>query len=69
MTCRGATVHPTERGRRNYALVRREWASAVSDAVGHDTNCLDAALALLRDVQAGLTATRPPAPGRPATLM
>ena len=66
---RGATIHPTERGRRNYALVRHEWASDVSGAAGHDTSGLDAALTLLRDIQAGLTGTRPPAPGRPATLM
>lgn len=66
---RGATIHPTEHGRRNYALVRREWASAVSDAVSNEAGSLDAALALLRDIQAGLTAARPPAPGRPATLM
>ena len=66
---RGATIHPTERGRFNYALVRREWASAVSNAVSGETSSLDAALALLRDIQAGLTVARPPAPGRPATLM
>ena len=66
---RGATIHPTEGGRRNYALVRQEWASAVSDAAGHDTSSLDEALALLGDIQAGLTAARPSAPGRPATLM
>lgn len=66
---RGATIHPTERGRHNYALVRQEWASAVSGAAGYDTSGLDAALTLLRDIQAGLTATRPAAPGRPATLM
>ena len=28
---RGVTVTPTERGRSNYALVRQEWATAVSD--------------------------------------
>jgi len=66
---RGATIHPTEHGRRNYALVRQEWASAVSGAAGLDTSSLDCALTLLRDIQAGLTATRPPAPGRPTTLM
>jgi DNA-binding MarR family transcriptional regulator len=66
---RVATIHPTERGRHNYALVRQEWASAVSGAAGHDTSSLDAALILLRGIQAGLTAVRPPAPGRPATLM
>ena len=66
---RGAIIHPTERGKRNYALVRQEWASAVSDAAGQDSTSLDAALALLRGIQAGLTATRPRAPGRPTALM
>jgi DNA-binding MarR family transcriptional regulator len=66
---RGATIHPTERGKRNYARVRQEWASVVSDAADHDTSSLDTALILLREIQAGLTAARPPAPGRPATLM
>jgi DNA-binding MarR family transcriptional regulator len=66
---RGATIHPTERGRRNYALVRQEWASVVSAAAGNDAGGLDAVLPLLRDIQAGLTAARPAAPGRPATLM
>jgi DNA-binding MarR family transcriptional regulator len=66
---RGATIHPTEHGRRNYALVRQEWASVVSAAGGNDASSLDAALTLLRGIQAGLTATRPAAPGRPATLM
>ena len=66
---RRATIHPTERGRRNYALVRQEWADVVSAAAGHDTAGLDEALALLRKVGASLTANRPPAPGRPAALM
>jgi DNA-binding MarR family transcriptional regulator len=66
---RGVTVHPTERGKSNYALVRHEWASAVSAATGGDTSNLDPALRLLRDIEAGLTSTRPQAPGRPATLM
>jgi DNA-binding MarR family transcriptional regulator len=66
---RSATIHPTERGKRNYALVRQEWASAVSDAAGNDTTSLGSALTLLREIQAGLTAARPPAPGRPTTLM
>lgn len=66
---RGVTVRPTERGKSNYTLVRHEWASAVSAAAGSDTSNLDAALGLLRAVEAGLVAARPPAPGRPATLM
>jgi DNA-binding MarR family transcriptional regulator len=69
---RGVTVHSTERGRSNYALVRQEWAAAVSAAAGHDINNLDAALTLLAAVKTGLTSTRPrtrgaradhPAPG------
>ena len=64
----GVTVRPTERGKSNYALVRQEWASAVS-AAGGDTSHLDAALALLRAAEAGLTSARPQVPGRPATLM
>ncbi|MDQ1049639.1 MarR family winged helix-turn-helix transcriptional regulator [Streptomyces sp. V4I2] len=56
---RGVTVHTTERGRINYALVRREWAAAVSAAADHDTEHLDAALTLLAAVEAGLARTRP----------
>ena len=66
---RGATIHPTERGKRNYAVVRQEWADAVSDAAGHDTSSLDAALTLLRDIQTGLIAARPTTLRRPTTLM
>jgi DNA-binding MarR family transcriptional regulator len=61
---RGVTVHPTERGRSNYALVRREWAAAVAAAVGHDTTHLDAALTLLGAVKDGLINTRPQTPSR-----
>jgi DNA-binding MarR family transcriptional regulator len=66
---RRAAIHPTERGKRNYGLVRQEWAAVVSAAAGHDTAGLDEALALLRKTSASLTATRPPAPGRPAAMM
>jgi DNA-binding MarR family transcriptional regulator len=55
---RGVTVHATERGRKNYALVRHEWAAAVSAAAGDERN-LDAALTLLRAVEAGLVKGRP----------
>ena len=65
---RGVTIHPTERGKSNYALVRQEWASAVSAAAGSDTSNLDAALALLRGVATGLVSTRPAAAGRPALI-
>ncbi|KOU63580.1 MarR family transcriptional regulator [Streptomyces sp. MMG1533] len=56
---RGVTVHTTEHGRTNYALVRREWAAAVSTAAGHDTEHLDAALTLLTAVETGLIQSRP----------
>jgi DNA-binding MarR family transcriptional regulator len=56
---RGVTVHPTARGKSNYALVRHEWATAVSQAAGDDTTNLDAALDVLRTVEAGLTSARP----------
>jgi DNA-binding MarR family transcriptional regulator len=66
---RRATIHPTERGKRNYALVRQEWAEVVSAAAGYDSADLDATLALLRKIGTSLTANRPPEPGRPAALM
>ncbi|HTJ72888.1 MAG TPA: MarR family transcriptional regulator [Actinospica sp.] len=67
---RAASIHTTEHGRANYALVQKEWGAAVHDAaadraVGH----LDAALALLREIRSGLVETRPATPGRPAALM
>ncbi|RSM55797.1 MarR family transcriptional regulator [Actinoplanes sp. ATCC 53533] len=61
---RGVTVSPTEQGRSNYALVRHEWATAVSEAAGHDTTHLDAALTLLTTIKDDLTKTRPPTPSR-----
>jgi DNA-binding MarR family transcriptional regulator len=66
---RRATIHPTERGTRNYALVRQEWAAAVSVAAGHDSASLGAALELLHKITASLTDSRPLAPGRPEALM
>jgi len=66
---RMATIHPTERGRRNYALVRQEWAAVVAAAAGCDTAGLDEALDLLRKIADGLTDSRPPSPGRPDALM
>jgi DNA-binding MarR family transcriptional regulator len=56
---RGVTVQATERGKSNYALVRHEWAAAVSTATDGDTTNLDAALRLLRAVEAGLVSARP----------
>jgi hypothetical protein len=63
------TVRLTERGTSNYALVRREWANAVSAAADHDASDLDAAFAPLGVVEAGLTSTRSGTPRRPAALM
>ncbi|MFI1487164.1 MarR family winged helix-turn-helix transcriptional regulator [Streptomyces sp. NPDC020747] len=56
---RGVTVHSTEHGRNNTTLVRREWATTLSDAADHDTQHLDAALSLLTAMENGLTRTRP----------
>ncbi|MCT9078873.1 MarR family winged helix-turn-helix transcriptional regulator [Streptomyces fulvoviolaceus] len=56
---RGVTVRSTERGRSNTVLVRREWATTVAEAAGHDTEHLDAALHLLSAVEDGLTKSRP----------
>jgi DNA-binding MarR family transcriptional regulator len=66
---RRATIHPTEHGKRNYALVRQEWVAVVSAGAGHDSAGLNEALALLRKITASLTDSRPLAPGRPAALM
>jgi DNA-binding MarR family transcriptional regulator len=66
---RRATVNATQRGRRNYALVRQEWAAVVSAAASHDSSSLDEVLALLRKISASLTISRPAEPGRPADLM
>ena len=61
---RGVTVSPTEHGRRNYTLVRHEWATAVATAAAHDTTHLDAALTLLTAVKDGLVTRRPRTPSR-----
>src|SRR6266545_1242969 len=61
---RGVTVRLTEAGRRNYMIVRREWAAAVAKAVENDTRGLQGTLGLLEDIAAGLIAMRPEAPGR-----
>jgi DNA-binding MarR family transcriptional regulator len=66
---RRATIHPTEHGKRNYALVRHEWAAAVSTAAGDDAAGLNEALGLLHKITASLTHSRPLVPGRPAALM
>jgi DNA-binding MarR family transcriptional regulator len=59
---RGVTVVLTDRGRTNYALVRREWAAAVSAAAGANPANLDAALTLLATIEEGLTRSRPGPP-------
>jgi DNA-binding MarR family transcriptional regulator len=61
---RGVTVRLTEAGGRNYLVVRREWAAAVSKAVENDTRALDGALGLLKGIVTGLIAMRPEKPGR-----
>ena len=61
---RGVTVHLTEAGRRNYLVVRREWAAAVAKAIENDARGLDEALGLLKGIAAGLIAMRPEKPGR-----
>jgi DNA-binding MarR family transcriptional regulator len=61
---RGVTVRLTEAGRRNYLVVRREWAAAVAKAVENNARGLDGALGLLKDIAAGLIAMRPEKPGR-----
>lgn len=61
---RGVTVRLTEAGRRNYMIVRREWAAAVANAVENDTRGLKGTLGLLKDIAAGLIAMRPETPGR-----
>ena len=66
---RVASIHTTEHGRANYALVRSEWGAAVSTAAGDKRADLDPALDLLRAIRAGLVDARPATPGRPATLM
>jgi DNA-binding MarR family transcriptional regulator len=61
---RGVTVSPTDHGRANSALVRHEWATAVSAAAGDDDTHLEAALTLLTTIRDGLVKTRPQSPSR-----
>ena len=65
---RGVTVHLTERGSNNYALVRREWATAASMAAENDTGNLDETLRLLGKIQTGLVKMRPRRAGRNMSL-
>jgi DNA-binding MarR family transcriptional regulator len=50
-------IHPTSKSIRNYETVRSEWASAVAATVDGDVD-LEAVLALLADVRAGLVRDR-----------
>jgi DNA-binding MarR family transcriptional regulator len=50
---RWVRIHPTPKAIRNYALVRREWGTAVAAAAGGDP-AVEAVLPLLAKVRAGL---------------
>jgi DNA-binding MarR family transcriptional regulator len=54
---RSVRIHPTPKAIRNYANVRREWASAVAAAVDGDPD-IEAALPLLANVRAALVRER-----------
>jgi DNA-binding MarR family transcriptional regulator len=54
---RSVRIHPTSKAVGNYALVRREWASAVAAAVGGDLD-VETALPLLASVRSGLVRAR-----------
>jgi DNA-binding MarR family transcriptional regulator len=60
---RSIRIHPTSKAIGNYALVRREWASAVAAAVADDLD-VDAALPVLANVRAGLVRARQSASSR-----
>jgi len=60
---RWVRIHPTAQAIRNYALVRREWASAVATAAGGDP-AVATALPLLAKVRSGLVRLRPGDSGR-----
>jgi DNA-binding MarR family transcriptional regulator len=54
---RWVRIHPTEKAIRNYALVRREWGSAVATAAAGDP-AVDTALPLMAKIRAGLVRQR-----------
>src|SRR5215204_6249128 len=54
---RSVRIHPTRKAIRNYATVRREWASAVAAAVDGEPD-IEAALPVLAHVRAGLIRER-----------
>ncbi|WP_308166644.1 MarR family winged helix-turn-helix transcriptional regulator [Nocardia albiluteola] len=51
---REVKVYPTPLGTRNYALVRNEWADLIATPKDADAADLDAAISVLRKVEAGL---------------
>ena len=55
---RAVEVVLTTRGRQNYELVRREWGTTIAEAVGADTANLKPGLALLAQIETGLTRQR-----------
>ena len=55
---REITVHRTQRGRRNYEVVRREWSRLISRAAPLDDGALGEALDLLSGIRDGLIAER-----------
>jgi DNA-binding MarR family transcriptional regulator len=55
---RRVAVTPTDDGRLNYRVVRKEWGAAVAEAADHDTTHLDEALSLLTSVRDGLVRAR-----------
>jgi DNA-binding MarR family transcriptional regulator len=60
---RWVRIHPTPRAIDNYALVRREWGSAVAAAADNDP-AVETALPLLAKVRAGLVRSRQAGSGR-----
>lgn len=54
---RSVRIHPTARARRNYEIVRHEWAAAVAAAAESDP-VVATALPLLTKVEAGLVRQR-----------
>jgi DNA-binding MarR family transcriptional regulator len=55
---REITVHRTQRGQRNYELVRREWSKLISRAAPLDDGTLGETLDLLSGIRDGLIAER-----------
>ena len=66
---RGATVHPTERGKTQLRPRPAGMGRRVPPPPAMTAPDLDEALALLRKISTSLTTSRPAEPGRPAALM